>query len=448
MRLTLRKAVCILTIFLNFSVYPAMLAAQDTKQEREKKMEWFRHAKLGIFIHWGIYAVNGIDESWSFFNEYLSHEEYLRQVDGFAAQNYDPDHWAKLIRESGAKYSVITAKHHDGFALWNTDHGTLNVMKSSAGRDLIAPFVKSLRKQDLKVGVYFSLPDWSYPDYPNKTRNQMRYNNDSVRWEGFINYYHSQLKELNERFKPDLFWFDGDWEFNDEQWRTREVREFLLNENPDVIINSRLGGHGDYATPEQGVPIVKPRDEYWELCMTMNNSWGYQGNDRDYKTPNQIIRIFADCISMGGNLLLDIGPKADGTIPDQQVNILKELGRWTGKHKEAIYGTRGGLPPGHFYGPSTLSEDGTILYLFVTQKPMNPIVIKGLKNQVNRIRIVGEGTKLNHKVVGKMYWSEVPGLLYIDIPEDKLDPQVTVVAIQLKGTIDLYREDGQVIESN
>jgi alpha-L-fucosidase len=182
--------------------------------------------------------------------------------------------------------------------------------------------------------------------------------------------------------------------------------------------------------------------------MTMNNSWGFQGNDRDYKTPNQIIRIFADCISMGGNLLLDIGPKADGTIPKPQVEILKELGRWTRKHKEAIYGSKAGLPAGHFYGPSTLSKDGEILYLFITQKPDHPIVIKGLKNQINRIRIVGEGTKLSHKVVGKMYWSKVPGLLYIDVPQEKLDPQVTVIALQLKGKIDLYREDGQVIESN
>jgi alpha-L-fucosidase len=116
--------------------------------------------------------------------------------------------------------------------------------------------------------------------------------------------------------------------------------------------------------------------------------------------------------------------------------------------REAIYGTRGGLPTGHSYGASTISADGTILYLFIDQKPTQPIVVKGLRNQVNTIRIVGDGTKLSHKIVGKMYWSEVPGLLYIDIPKDKLDPQVTVVAIQLKGTIDLYREDGQVIESN
>ncbi|MCK5280909.1 MAG: alpha-L-fucosidase, partial [Cyclobacteriaceae bacterium] len=362
------------------------------------------------------------------------------------ASNYDPKKWASLIKNSGAGYAVITAKHHDGFALWDTEYGNLNVKNSPVKKDLIQPFIQELRKQNLKVGLYYSLPDWSYEDYPNFTRNKKRYTNDSVRWDRFLSYYHGQLHELNSRFKPDLYWFDGDWEFSAEKWQAAQVRDFLLESNPNAIINSRLKGYGDYATPEQGVPIVKPKDKYWELCMTMNNSWGYQGNDKDYKTPYQIIRIFTDCISMGGNLLLDIGPKADGTIPEEQETILRELGRWTSKHKEAIFNSKSGLPAGHFYGPTTLSADQKTLYLFLTQKPVHPIVIKGLKNQINRIRIVGEGTKLKHKIVGKMYWSEVPGLLYIDIPEEKLDPQVTVIAIQLKGKIDLYREDGQVIE--
>ncbi len=414
----------------------------------DKKMEWFQNAKLGIFIHWGIYAVNGIDESWSFYNEYISHEDYLKQVDGFTASNYDPEYWASLIKSSGAKYAVITTKHHDGFALWDTKYGDLNIRKSPANRDLIAPLVGELRKQKLKVGLYYSLPDWSYVDYPNQTRNKKRYADDPARWQKFLNYYQGQLKEMNSKFKPDLYWFDGDWEFSADKWQAGHVREFLLKDNPKTIINSRLKGYGDYATPEQGVPIVKPNDKYWELCMTMNNSWGFQGNDKAYKTPYQIIRIFTDCISMGGNLLLDIGPKADGTIPQEQVSILKELGRWTNKHKEAIFNSKSGLPAGHFYGPTSLSADGETLYLFLTQKPTHPIVIKGLKNPVNRIRVVGEGTKLNHKVVGKAYWSEVPGLLYIDVPEEKLDQQVTVIALQLKGKIDLYREDGQVIESN
>jgi len=436
---------------------------QAMHQSKADALEALNEAKFGMFIHWGLYAIPGgvwkgqtMEEEgigpkvaeWIMRRRSIPRAEYAALAEQFNPVKFDADTWAEIAAAAGMKYMVITSKHHDGFALWDSKYGELNVMKSPAGRDLIQPFVKALRKNKLKVGLYYSLPDWSYIDYPNLTRNQKRYSQDSLRWGRFLHYYQGQLKELSTRFDPDLYWFDGDWEFSADQWQAEKVRSFLLEQNPNAIINSRLGGYGDYATPEQGVPIVRPESKYWELCMTMNNSWGFQGNDRDYKTPNQVIRIFTDCISMGGNLLLDIGPKADGTIPEEQVNILKELGRWTDKHKEAIYGSKAGLPPGHFYGPSTLSKDGEILYLFLTQKPDHPIVIKGLKNQINRIRIVGEGTKLSHKVVGKMYWSEVPGLLYIDVPQEKLDPQVTVIALQLKGKIDLYREDGQVIESN
>jgi alpha-L-fucosidase len=408
------------------------------------KMKWFADARLGIFIHWGIYAVDGIDESWSFYNEYLSHEDYMKQLEWFTAENYDPSRWAKLIGESGAGYAVITAKHHDGVALWDSDFGELNVVeKTPAGRDLIRPFVDELRKQNLKVGLYYSLLDWSHPDYPNFTRNKKRYENDPDRWEKFTDFNFSQINEISERYNPDLVWFDGDWEQSAEAWKATEIRGLLLEDNPKVIINSRLAGHGDYATPEQGVPIFKPKEQYWELCMTMNDSWGYQHNDHNYKTSNQVIRIFADVISKGGNLLLDIGPKADGTIPDEKVQILKELGRWTKKHSEAIYGTLAGIPKDYFSGPSTLSADSTILYLFVEHKPDGPVAVKGLKNKINRIRVVGNGTKLSWDIKMKQYWSEKPGIVYIEIPEKSLDKYVTVIALQLDGKAELWDDPSE-----
>lgn len=424
------------------------IIGQVNELPKEQRLEWFRDAKLGIFIHWGIYAVNGIDESWSFYNDYISYPDYMKQLDGFTAKNYDPEYWAKLIKESGAKYTVITTKHHDGVALWDTKFSDLNVVKrTKAKRDLITPFVNAARKENLKVGLYYSLLDWSNPNYPNFTRNEKKYENDSKKWDAFTKFNFGQLGELTQ-FNPDLYWFDGDWEQSAEKWKAKEVRELLLSKTPATIINSRLQGYGDYATPEQGVPITKPDNDYWELCMTTNNSWGYQPNDKNYKSANQLIRILVDCISMGGNLLLDIGPKPDGTIPEEQVAILKELGRWTHKHEAAIYGTRAGIPHGHFNGYTALSKDKSILYLYVDNKPNGPLLIKGLKNAVNRIWVVGNGTKLNYNVVGKQYWSEVPGLLYIDLPEVDQDKEVTVIAIQLNGAVDLYREKGQVIESN
>lgn len=432
-------------LFILMMITAGLFAQKIPKEER---LEWFKDAKLGIFIHWGIYSVNGIDESWSFFNGYISHDDYMKQLDGFNAKNYQAKEWAKLIKESGAKYTVITTKHHDGVALWDSKAGDLNVVdKSAAEKDLLKPFVKAVRKEGLKLGFYYSLLDWSHPDYPNFTREQKRYEKDSVRWNRFVDFNFAQLEELNE-YHPDLWWFDGDWEQSAESWRAKEVRQVLLEKTPTTIINSRLQGYGDYATPEQGVPISPPQNEYWELCMTMNNSWGFQHNDTEYKSANQIIRILVDCISMGGNLLLDIGPKADGSIAEEQVNILKELGSWTHKHEKAIYGTRKGISKEHFNGYTALSKDKNILYLYVDNKPNGPLLIKGLKNKINRIWVVGNGTKLSHKIMGKQYWSTVPGLLYIDVPEEVQDEQVTVIAVLLDGPIDLFKEEVKAIESN
>ena len=441
-----RQYTALIIFFLFFNIHQNI--AQKNEIPKEERLAWFKDAKLGIFIHWGIYAVNGIDESWSFFNNYISYSDYMKQLNGFTAKKYNPDYWAELIKESGAKYTVITTKHHDGVALWNTKYGNLNVVKNTkAKKDLIAPFVKSIRKQNLKVGLYYSLLDWSHPDYPNFIRNKTRYKKDAKRWNAFTKFNFGQLNELT-KFNPDLYWFDGDWEQSAEKWKAKEIRQLLLEKTPTTIINSRLQGYGDYATPEQGVPISKPKNPYWELCMTMNDSWGYQPNDKKYKTVNQLIRILVDCISMGGNLLLDIAPKPDGTIPEEQIKLLKGIGRWTKKHKEAIYGTRAGLPHGHFNGYTSLSKDKSTLYLYVDNKPNGPLLIKGLKNKVNRMWVVGNGTKLSYKVVGKQYWSSVPGLLYIDLPEKVQDKDVTVIAVLLKGKVDLYREEGQKIESN
>jgi alpha-L-fucosidase len=427
-----------IAFILNTNIY---FSYGQTTKANEKEMQWFADAKLGIFIHWGIYSVNGIDESWSFFNNYISYDDYMKQLSGFTATKYDAYNWAKLIKESGAKYAVLTAKHHDGVALWDTKFSKLNVVeKTPAQKDVVAPFCDALRKNKLKVGLYYSLIDWSYPDYPAKTKTIKRYEQDSLRWNKFYDFYTSQVKELVTSYKPDLIWFDGDWEHSAAEWKSEKLRTNLKKWKQGIIINSRINGYGDYATPEQGIPINRPKDKYWELCMTMNDSWGYQPNDKNYKSLNQIIRLFSDCIGNGGNLLLDIGPKPDGSIPQEQIDILKGLGRWTKKHAEAIYGTSEALPAGYFYGPSTLSKDKKTLYLFLPYRPDKTIVLKGLKNKINRIRVVGNGTKLSHKVYSKAYWSSVPGIVYIDVPDYVLDEELTVIAVQLKGELDIYKE--------
>ena len=446
-----RLSLPFLGLLLALSPLRAQEAAvqQETSEQKDKRMEWFSQAKLGIFIHWGIYAVKGVSESWSFFNNYLPYDEYMNQAGGFTASQYDPKAWVDLIKESGAKYTVITTKHHDGVALWDTKVGDLSTVTSTpAGRDLLAPFVKEVRKQGLHLGFYYSLLDWSPPDNPNKTRTEVRYMDDPARWAKFNKFNFVQLAELNKTWKPDLYWFDGDWEQSAEAWNSKGIVDLLRSDNKNVIINSRIQGYGDYATPAQGVPVVRPEDKYWELCMTMNDSWGYQHTDSNYKSPYILLRTFVDCLSNGGNLLLDIGPKEDGTIPEEQVAVLKEFGRWTKKHKEAVYDTRAGIPAEHFQGYTTLNKAGDILYLYLPYKPNGVVEVIGLVNKVNRVRVVGNGAMLSYKVHNKNYWSDVPGNLYINVPEQVLDSQITVLAVLLDGPVKLYRGVGRVIESN
>jgi alpha-L-fucosidase len=436
----------IITLFLLVEA-SSFLQAQNKidPKEIQPNMQWFADAKLGIFIHWGIYAVNGIDESWSFYNKKISYEDYMKQLRGFTAKNYNPEAWATLIRESGARYAVITTKHHDGVALWNTQLSDLSMVKQTpAQRDLISPFVKALRSNNIKVGTYFSLLDWSDKNYPGFLKDSAKYkiSAEPERWNKFVQFYQGQINELSSQFNPDLFWFDGDWEHSAEEWQASKTRKMILDYNPNAIINGRLQGYGDYETPEQNFPVSRPPLTWWELCMTINNNWGYQPTDRNFKTPYEIITIFADCISMGGNLLLDIGPKEDGTIPKEQEYVLKELGKWTNKHSEAIFKTIGGLPLGHFYGPSTLSKDSSLLYLFVPGKASGNLMLKGLKNKIEEITVLGNGQKLNYKIVGKISWSAVPGLVYIDLPETFNDQYMTVLKVKLINPLKLYSGKG------
>lgn len=426
--------------------------------------KWFTDAKLGIFIHWGIYAVDGIPESWAFFIDQVSYDDYMKQLGGFTASQYDPAAWADLFKRAGARYVVLTTKHHDGVALWDTAAGDLSSVKSTpAGRDLIAPYVEAVRDAGMKVGFYFSHLDWSHPDYsPHpvgaRTRITMPQGGDDAitygdwtpdhpRWQNFLRFHRAQLEEL-AAFQPDLWWFDGDWtpQGND-YWRMDQLREQLITWTPEAVINSRMRGYGDYATPEQGVPIVPPEGP-WEFCVTVNDSWGYQKGDDNHKSVRQLVRMFAECIGMGGNMLLDVGPYADGSLQPAQVERLEGLGAWIDQHAEAIYPTTAGLPHGHVYGASTLTHDRETLYVFIFDRPYDQVAIKGIRNPIKRVSVLETGAELTHRKIGGAPWMNIPGVLWVDVPESALNPNATVLKIELEGPLDLYHGAGHAIESN
>jgi alpha-L-fucosidase len=414
---------------------------------------WFPDAKLGVFIHYGVYAVGGAAESWSFYTGEMTHEQYMKQLEGFTASKYDPDAWAELFARIGARYAVLTTKHHDGVALWDADHRNLDVVRDTpAGRDLVTGFVDALRERGLKVGLYYSHSDWNHPDYPSirhvrpgETPSPYSHaepgEEDPAAWERYLAYRDGQVGELMDRFRPDLLWFDGEWERTEEQWRMGELAELILAGNPDAVLNARMLSHGDYATPEQGTPLQAP-DGPWELCLTINDSWSYRPQDRDFKSVRQLVRYFTETIGMGGNLLLGAGPREDGTIPEEQIERLEGLGAWIGRHTDAVYGTVAGLPAGHHYGPSTLSADRRTLYLICFDAPRDNVSLRGLRNEVKRVTVLGTGTELGHHVTGGL--DSVPGVTWIDAPSAAdLDEYATVLAVELEGELDLYRGTGR-----
>jgi alpha-L-fucosidase len=196
------------------------------------------------------------------------------------------------------------------------------------------------------------------------------------------------------------------------------------------------------------MPVTRPASKVWELCMTINNNWGYRPSDTNWKTPDEVIRIYTEVLGMGGNLLLDIGPRADGTIPAEAEQVLKALGRWNRKHAEAVYGTREGLPYGHYHGSSTLSKDSTALYLFIpsvkggNQEGQVQVMLKGIRNQVVKCEVLGTSEPIQVKPVGKISWSTVPGTLFMDVPLAGMDEHMTILKLQLDGPLRLYSGKG------
>lgn len=418
------------------------------------KMQWFRDAKLGIFMHWGIYSVLGVTESWSFFDGSISYEDYMNQLSGFTAENYNPEKWAQLFEKTGAKYTVLTSKHHDGVALWDTKASDLNVCKKTpAKRDLIAPYADAMRAHNIKVGLYFSHLDWSHPDYAaihpksNEWWASSKFTappenmpDDYEKWERFLKFHKAQLTELLSNYgKIDLLWFDGVWERTEEQWKFKEMNDYIRSLAPEIIINGRIGKYGDYKTPEQALPTVPPEGD-WEFCTTLNDSWGYNPKDTNYKSPRQLIRILTECIGMGGNLLLDIGPKPDGTIDEKAEALLLELGAWVHKYPEAVYATKRGLPQGFFFGNSALSKDEKTLYLYYYDSPMGELAVKGIRNDIKRISVLGKNTDLPHYKQGGFL--DMPGVLWFSLPKELCDSYCTVIKIEFNEPIDIYTGAG------
>jgi alpha-L-fucosidase len=408
--------------------------------------QWFDEARFGIFLHWGPYSVRGIEASWplmSHSNQHMKAEDYESLADEFNPQSYDPKEWARMAKEAGASYIVLTAKHHDGFCLFDTATTDYNAVKRGPGRDLIAPFVEAAREEGLKVGLYFTTIDWHDPDFamiPISASIQSPKPNtyDPDRWWKFHGRFVEQLRELLTGYgRIDLIWFDVPG-FGADRWRSSEVKTMMLNLQPHLIINDRLPGAGDYETPEQFVPHHPP-EEWWEICMTMNHQWAYHPDASTYKSEITLLGTLLEVAAKGGNLLLNVGPRPDGTWPEEARARLIAVGRWLSRWGESIYGTK--RAPKHyppvFYGPMTTKDN--IIYLHIRDLPRSPIELREIGGEVKSVHLVGSGqplpyrTERTHGFSGGVDGDYYVSRLWIELDPADCDDWNTVVAVEFEG---------------
>ena len=361
------------------------------KEADSKKMEWFVNARFGMFVHYGLYSLLERGE-WVMNRERIPAAECRKLADSFTAENFDADKICDLAVKTGMKYVNFTTMHHDGFRLYDTDLTDFNSMKSPAKRDLVAEMVAAARKRGLKVSLYHSLNNWSdKPDAVDALEEPASY-------EKFIKKTHARIKELVTRFNPiDLLWYDGWWPFHAAGWKAQAMNDMVSAIQPHILFNGRNALPGDFSTPEGHMGAPSPWRP-WEACMTLNNHWGYHRGDNEWKTPAQVIDLLRTAAQGRGNLLLNIGPKGDGSIPKETLDILNQVGEWLKKHGEAIFDTdqfTWGLEKREDHrsdwshnGPFTAKEN--FLYHIVRYWPGSELIVAGMQCKVKKAVLIGE----------------------------------------------------------
>jgi hypothetical protein len=423
---------------------PALPAVvrNETAEQQEARLQWFREARFGLFIHWGVYAVPAgfwqgkpVAAEWILFQGKIPLADYLAFAKDFTAARYDPQAWAQLAADAGVKYVVITAKHHDGFALFDSAYSDWNAVKASgARRDLVRPLADAVRAKGLKFGVYYSQSqDWTNPG-GGKGRGVAW---DDAQKGDFDEYLAEvslpQVRELLDKFHPDILWWDTEYQMTPE--RARPFFDLVIS-HPNLIHNSRLGGGvlGDFRTSEQRIPASAMLGRALEVNMTINRSWGYRSDDTDWKSSQQLIRNLSDIASKDGNYLLNVGPTAEGVIPQPEVDRLLAIGRWLKVNGEAIYATRGGpfsapLP----WGRTTQKarpDGGATLYAHIWEWPADgKVLLPGIRQAARSGRLLAGGAAVAAAV-------NADGLT-VTLPGSAPDADVSVVALDFDGPIEV-----------
>jgi alpha-L-fucosidase len=414
-------------------------------------MNWYLDARFGMFIHWGIYAIPARGE-WIKQQESIPETAYQPFFDTFNPVDYDPRAWARLARAAGMKYVVMTSKHHDGFCLFDSQYTDYKSTNTPAQRDLVKEYVEAFRAEGLKVGFYYSLLDWHHPDYPiagdrlHPFRNMPEYQDHHGNPPRYAEYIRNQVEELLTQFgKIDIIWFDFSYDqMRGEAWKATELVRMVRKLQPEIIIDNRLGGNirarepefyaGDFASPEQiipaeGVTNVDGHPVPWEACITLNDHWGYAAWDKNWKPASAVVRALVECVSKGGNLLLNVGPTARGEIPPECVDILGQVGEWMHRNADSIYGCgNAGLSKPEW---GRWTKKGSKLYAHVLDRGIGPVNLRGLEGRLAYARLVADGSEI--RLDRPWNVEEYPEDAFIHFPSAILPDEVdTVIELGLK----------------
>jgi alpha-L-fucosidase len=443
----------LLLVFLG-SLYASVFAADarpsswpyenETKEQRDARMQWWRQARFGMFIHWGVYSVpagtyngkqiGGIGE-WIMNRGKIPVAEYKAYAKAFNPVNYNPDSWVRLAKEAGMKYIVITSKHHDGFALFDSKVTDWDVVDATPyGQDLLKPLAEACKNHGIKLGFYYSqAQDWNHPGGAASGGHWDPAQDGSMD-EYIKNIAAAQVKEILTNYgNIAVLWWDTPTDMNRER---ADVLQPLITLQPGIITNNRLGGgyRGDTETPEQHIPATGYKDRDWETCMTLNDTWGFKSYDNNWKSTKVLIQNLVDIASKGGNYLLNVGPTSLGEIPQPSIERLQEIGKWMKVNSESIYETTASPFAKLTWGRCTKKESdtGAILYLHVFDWPTDgTLVVPGLKNKVKEAYLLANKKDLKTEMLGDA--------VKINLPAEALDAIDTVVVLKVKGKLQIEK---------
>ncbi|MBL8695292.1 MAG: alpha-L-fucosidase [Planctomycetes bacterium] len=451
-----RLAGAVLATLIAASACQSAKPAQDADASGDARLDWWREARFGMFIHWGLYAVPAGEwgtrkdhGEWIYTTAQIPLERYEQFRNDFNPVKFDAERWVQIAKSAGMKYITITSKHHDGFCLFDSKFTDYDVMSTPFRRDILKELAEACRKHGIRLCFYHSIMDWHHPDYLPRREWEKR-SAAGANMDRYVEHLHNQVRELLTEYGDiGVMWFDGEWESTWNHKRGKALYELCRSVKPDVIVNNRVdvgrGGMagmtkgseycGDFGTPEQEIPATGFSGVDWETCMTLNDHWGYCRADQNWKSSEQLIRMLCDIASKGGNYLLNVGPTAEGEIPGASVERLQAMGRWTATNGEALYGTTASVFDALPWGRCTVRRSGarTRLYFHVFDWPADgKLSIPGLGSAVERAWLLADPKKA-------LSCRTADGSVSVEVPRSAPDAIASVVAVEVSGEPIVYK---------